>query len=279
MATRPFSPGPPPHTSALGKQAQGQCTRVLSINRSCETPPTSAYLTWSPLQGPLGTWWACGHIHAQAPLSASSKPKSRTHFVRTELISPGRNIGVGRGATRLQGQWGGTRQRRPDLVPGSPPHAGVSGTATHGVLRHNGSCPWGIHVPSCRQPCAPTPQRGSLDIQAPKGQLSGGLWKPVPSRKNPAHTQPRSGPTPIRMGLLTGPESRLLAMSSDSLPGLPPQPPPRAQPARSPGGTRGPLACSLCALLPCPQTAPPGHWSLSLYPPTPQAPGSSLGGG
>lgn len=30
-------------------------------------------------------------------------------------------------------------------------------------------------------------------------------------------------------------------------------------------------------LCPCPQTAPPGHWSLS--PPTHQAPGSSLGGG
>lgn len=121
MATRPFSPGPPPHTSALGKQAQGQCTRVLSINRSCETPPTSAYLTWSPLQGPLGTWWACGHIHAQAPLSASSKPKSRTHFVRTELISPGRNIGVGRGATRLRGQWGGNKAEETRPGPREPP--------------------------------------------------------------------------------------------------------------------------------------------------------------
>lgn len=267
MATHPFSPGPPPHTSALGKQAQGQCTRVLSINRSCETSATSAYLTWSPLQGPLGTWWAPGHTHAQAPLSASSKPKSRTHFVRTELISPGRNIGVGRGATRLRGQWGGTRQRRPDVAPGSPPHAGVSGTATRGVLRPNGSCPWGIHMPGCRLPWAPTPQRGSLDIQAPRGQLSGGLWKPAPSRKNPAHTQSRSGPTPIPRGLLTGPESRLLAMSSDSLPGLPPQPPPRAQPARSPAGPRGlsRVRFALCcpahrrlpqATGPCPCTRP-----------------------
>lgn len=174
------------------------------------------------------------------------------------------------------GGQGGTRQRRPDLAPGSPPHAGVSGTATRGVLRPNGSCPWGIHVPGCRQPWAPIPQRGYLDTQAPRGQLSGGLWKPVRSRKDPAHTPPCSG-------LTRTPWASSRALKADSQPcawNLCQVCPPNLHPGLSLQGVQaglGGLSGIHFELCPCPQTAPQGHWSLS--PPTDQAPGSSLGGG
>ena len=109
----PIPPGPP--------QARGSAPRFSAL--IAPVRPTHFCLpnpVPSPGPTPLGTRWAGGDTHTQAPLSASLKPKSRTHFVRTELISPGRNTGVERGGTRLQGT-GGTRQGRPDLAPGSPP--------------------------------------------------------------------------------------------------------------------------------------------------------------
>lgn len=198
----------------------------------------------SPGLPPTGTRWARGHTHTRAPLSASLKPKSRTHFVRTELTSPGRNAGV---KEEAPGCWGlgGTRQRRPDLAPGSPPHAGVSGTATvecsdpvapvhgasmcqaagsPGLPRHSGA-PWTLRL------------RGDSFLEA-----SGSQFRAERILRTSSHAQVRPAPPRASSRALKA-GSRPCAWNLCQV--CPPKPPPRAQPARSPGGTRGPLGYSL----------------------------------
>ena len=171
---------------------------------------------------------------------------------------------------------GGTRQRRPNLAPGSPPHAGVSGTATRGVLRPRGSCRGASTCQAAGSPGLPRHSGApwTLRLQGDSFlEASGSQFRAERILCTPSHAQVRPAP----------PRASSRALKAGSRPcawNLCQVCPPNLHPGLSLQGVQaglGGLSDIHFELCPCPQTAPPGHWYL--FPPTHQAPGSSLGGG
>lgn len=156
------SPGLRPTPLPQRNRPRGSAPGFSVLIASGETPPTSAYVTWSPPPGPpwdlVGSWTHSRSVPSQCQCEAQMQDplcKNKTHLPRQECW-------YGKGSHQVAGARGQGQGRGDlDLAPGSPPHAGVSGTATREVLRPSGSCLWGIQVPGCGQPWAPTPQRGS----------------------------------------------------------------------------------------------------------------------